>query len=139
MMSFSDRAKSLATQKIKKVDGPPELRLVPTTDILTELGQQRNENQVLVGFAAETTELRQNATAKLVAKGVDLIVANDVSAPSVGFGYDTNAVLILDADGGVTEVPLSDKREVARVVIDVALESRRLVPNTERSEDEDSR
>ena len=80
---------------------------------------------MLVGFAAETSDLLENAAAKLVAKGVDLIVANDVSAPGVGFGHDTNAVVVIDAQGVVVEVPLSDKREVARVVVDAALRARR--------------
>ena len=74
-----------------------------------------------MGFAAETDDLRQNAEAKLRAKGVDLIVANDVSAPGVGFEHETNAVVVLDAGGGATEVPLADKREVARKVVDAAL------------------
>ena len=119
------RAADVAPQKIKKVEGIPEVRLVPTTDILAELGRQRTGDQVLVGFAAETSDLLENAAAKLVAKGVDLIVANDVSAPGVGFGHDTNAVVVIDAQGVVVEVPLSDKREVARVVVDAALRARR--------------
>ena len=81
---------------------------------------------MLVGFAAATSDLLENAAAKLAAKGVDLIVANDVSAPGVGFGHDTNAVVVIDAQGVVVEVPLSDKREVARVVVDAALRARRL-------------
>ena len=76
---------------------------------------------MLVGFAAETSDLRQNAAAKLTAKGIDLIVANDVTAPQVGFEHDTNAVLVLDAGGGALEVPLADKREVAGIVLDAAL------------------
>ncbi|SVE14040.1 uncharacterized protein METZ01_LOCUS466894, partial [marine metagenome] len=70
------RPADIAPQKIKKAEGIPEIRLVPTTDILAELGRQRAGGQVLVGFAAETSDLRENAAAKLVAKGVDLIVAN---------------------------------------------------------------
>ena len=119
------RAAHVAPQKIKKAEGIPEVRLVPTTDILAELGRQRTGDQVLVGFAAETSDLLENAAAKLVAKGGDLIVANDVSAPGVGFGHDTNAVVVIDAQGVVVEVPLSDKREVARVVVDAALRARR--------------
>ena len=119
------RPADVASQKIKKAEGIPEVRLVPTTDILAELGRQRTGDQVLVGFAAETSDLLENAAAKLVAKGVDLIVANDVSAPGVGFGHDTNAVVVIDAQGVVVEVPLSDKREVARVVVDAALRARR--------------
>jgi len=115
------RPATVATDKIKKDGGPPEIILEPTVDILAGLGRSRVVGQVLVGFAAETSDLRQNAAAKLLAKGIDLMVANDVSAPGVGFDHETNAVVILDADGGAMEVPLTDKREVARVVLDAAL------------------
>ncbi len=73
---------------------------------------------MLVGFAAETDDLRANAGEKLSRKGIDLIVANDVSAPGVGFEHDTNAVVILGADGSATEIPLSDKRAIARAILD---------------------
>jgi phosphopantothenoylcysteine decarboxylase / phosphopantothenate---cysteine ligase len=76
---------------------------------------------VLVGFAAETAsadELRDYAADKLRRKDLDLVVANDVSAPGVGFGHDTNAVLILGADGFSVEVPLSGKRAVAESIVD---------------------
>ena len=115
------RPVNVAKDKIKKDAGPPEILLEPTVDILAGLGRSRVHGQVLVGFAAETSDLRQNAAAKLVAKGIDLMVANDVSAPGVGFDHGTNAVVILDADGGAREVPLADKREVARAVLDAAL------------------
>ena len=115
------RPATVATDKIKKDAGPPEILLEPTVDILAELGRSRADSQVLVGFAAETSDLRQNAAAKLVAKGIDLMVANDVSAPGVGFDHDTNAVVILDADGGATEVPLAHKREVAAAVLDAVI------------------
>ena len=115
------RPVEVADRKIKKEGGIPEIRLEPTEDILTTLGRRRRPGQVLVGFAAETDDLRQNAAAKLRAKGVDLIVANDVTAPGAGFEHETNAVMVLDADGGAVEVPLADKREVARAVVDAAL------------------
>ncbi|MED5220366.1 MAG: bifunctional phosphopantothenoylcysteine decarboxylase/phosphopantothenate--cysteine ligase CoaBC [Actinomycetota bacterium] len=119
------RPVDVADRKIKKDLGVPELRLEPTIDILAELGRIRTAGQVLVVFAAETDDLRQNAAAKLQAKGVDLIVANDVSAPEVGFEHDTNAVVLLDASGGATEVPLCNKREVACAVIDAAVQIHR--------------
>ena len=115
------RPVDVADRKIKKDGGVPEIRLEPTIDILAELGRVRAAGQVLVGFAAETDDLRQNAAAKLQAKGVDLIVANDVSVPEVGFEHDTNAVVLFDAGGGATEVPLCSKREVASAVLDAAL------------------
>jgi len=104
--------------KLHKADGVPELALEATTDILAELGRRRRPGQVLVGFAAETEDVAERASAKLVAKGVDLMVANDVSAPLVGFDHDTNAVTLLGADGTVTAVPLSTKGAVADAVLD---------------------
>src|SRR3954447_16548454 len=80
--------------KIKKSSGPPRIELEPTVDILAGVGERRRPNQVLVGFAAETSEMADNARMKLAAKHIDLIVANDVSAPEVGFEHDTNAVTI---------------------------------------------
>src|SRR5690606_24409844 len=87
------RPVAVADQKIKKASGPPEVRLEPTVDILAAVGAQRRPGQTIVGFAAETADLRANAADKLARKGIDLIVANDVSAPGVGFEHDTNAVL----------------------------------------------
>jgi phosphopantothenoylcysteine decarboxylase/phosphopantothenate--cysteine ligase len=104
--------------KIKKRDGVPEVTLEPTADILAALGANKRPDQMIVGFAAETSDLRSNAAEKLVSKGADLIVANDVSAPEVGFGHETNAVLILGPDDFVTEVPLTQKRAVAAAVLD---------------------
>jgi phosphopantothenoylcysteine decarboxylase/phosphopantothenate--cysteine ligase len=78
-----------------------------------------------VGFAAETGDVVAAATDKLVRKGLDLIVANDVSAPGVGFGHDTNAVAILGPSGMRQDVPLSDKRAVARAVLDAVVSHRR--------------
>ena len=118
------RPVDVAPQKLKKAGGAPEVVLEPTTDILAALGAQRRAGQTLVGFAAETVDLRANATDKLSRKGIDLIVANDVSAPGVGFEHDTNAVVILSADGTSTEVPLSDKRAIARAILDRIADTR---------------
>jgi phosphopantothenoylcysteine decarboxylase/phosphopantothenate--cysteine ligase len=114
-----------ADRKLKKADGPPEVVLEPTTDILARLGAARRPGQILVGFAAETAgpsqgsdELRRYAEQKLAAKGVDLIVANDVSAPNTGFAYDTNQVLIVGPGGLHIEVPLASKETVAIAVVD---------------------
>jgi phosphopantothenoylcysteine decarboxylase/phosphopantothenate--cysteine ligase len=108
----------VAEQKLKKHDGVPTIELQPTVDILAELGSTKAAGQTLVGFAAETTDVAAHAAAKLAAKRVDLLVANDVSAPGVGFEHDTNEVLILHPDGHQHHVPLSDKRSVARAVLD---------------------
>jgi phosphopantothenoylcysteine decarboxylase/phosphopantothenate--cysteine ligase len=73
---------------------------------------------VLVGFAAETEQVPERAVAKLVGKGVDLMVANDVSAPGVGFDHDTNEVTIFGSDGTATAVSLCSKEAVADAVLD---------------------
>ncbi len=119
------RPVQVAARKLKKRDGVPEIALEPTVDILAGLGASKPPGQTLVGFAAETDALRQNASAKLAAKGADLVVANDVTAPGAGFEHDTNSVVILDADGTETEVPLADKRVVARAVFDAVLDRRK--------------
>lgn len=107
-----------ASAKLDKADGVPILALEPTQDILAELGRRRRPGQVLVGFAAQTGDLEERAWAKLRAKQVDLVVANDVAAPGAGFDVDTNAVVIVGADGSRTEVALTDKRQVAEAVLD---------------------
>jgi phosphopantothenoylcysteine decarboxylase/phosphopantothenate--cysteine ligase len=111
------RPKEIATSKLHKSDGVPDLVLEPTPDILAELGRRRTAGQVLVGFAAETDEVAERAAAKLVAKGVDLMVANDVSAPGVGFDHDTNAVTVLGADGHMETVALRSKVAVAEAIL----------------------
>jgi phosphopantothenoylcysteine decarboxylase/phosphopantothenate--cysteine ligase len=119
-----------AVGKIKKDAGAPTIVLEPTPDILAGLGAAKRPGQVLVGFAAETDDLLTNAASKLQRKRLDLIVANDVSAPGAGFQHDTNAVVILGADGTVQHVPLADKRAVARAVLDaVAARRSTIVPN----------
>jgi phosphopantothenoylcysteine decarboxylase/phosphopantothenate--cysteine ligase len=135
------RPKLVATEKIKKLDGSLDVVLEPTVDILAALGARRRTPQVLVGFAAETVRaapgespvdnLRRYARDKLDAKKADLIVANDVAAPGVGFSHDTNAVLIVGADGSEVEVPLATKEVVAVAVVD-AIASRLPRPGVPR-------
>lgn len=115
------RPKQPSRAKVKKEDGPPEIILEPTHDFLVDLGSAKPEGQVLVGFAAETHDLRANAQRKLERKGLDLVVANDVAAAGAGFEHDTNEVILLGADGMVQDVPLSDKREVARALLDAVV------------------
>jgi len=116
-----------AGNKIKKRDDGtvPELRLVPTHDFLVDLGRDKPAGQVLVGFAAETDDVLANARGKLTRKRLDLIVANDVGAAGSGFEHDTNAVVILAADGSETTVGLSSKRAVADAVLDAVVVARR--------------
>jgi phosphopantothenoylcysteine decarboxylase/phosphopantothenate--cysteine ligase len=107
------RPKAIAPAKLKKHEGVPEIVLEPTTDILAELGARKRGGQVIVGFAAETERVTENAAAKLAAKRVDLMVANDVSAPDSGFEVDTNRAVVLDAAGAVEELPLLSKDALA--------------------------
>jgi phosphopantothenoylcysteine decarboxylase/phosphopantothenate--cysteine ligase len=112
------RPKAVAGRKISKDEGVPDLVLEPTPDILVGLVAHRPPGQIVVGFAAETNDVLERGREKLARKGVDLLVVNDVSAPGTGFDHDTNAVSILDADGSVTEVPLTSKDAVANAVLD---------------------
>jgi phosphopantothenoylcysteine decarboxylase/phosphopantothenate--cysteine ligase len=118
----------VAGNKLKKADGVPEVILEPTADILAALGARKRPGQTLVGFAAETDAVRENAAAKLERKGIDLIVANDVSAPGVGFEHDTNAVVIVSAGGNDRTVALSDKRAIAHAVLDAVTTLRSAQP-----------
>jgi phosphopantothenoylcysteine decarboxylase / phosphopantothenate---cysteine ligase len=112
------RPKAPHPAKLSKSEGVPELLLEATPDILGELGRRRAPEQVLVGFAAETDQVAERARAKLRAKRVDLIVANDVSAPGVGFDHDTNEVTIFGADGTERTVPMATKEVVADAILD---------------------
>jgi phosphopantothenoylcysteine decarboxylase/phosphopantothenate--cysteine ligase len=113
-----------ADRKLKKAEGPPEVTLVPTPDILAELGTDpglRKPGGVLIGFAAETEpdagRLAELAHSKLESKRADVIVANDVSSPDSGFEVPTNRAVIADRSG-VTDVGLVTKRQLARAVVD---------------------
>jgi phosphopantothenoylcysteine decarboxylase / phosphopantothenate---cysteine ligase len=112
------RPKATAGTKLSKEEGIPDVVLEPTPDILAGLARRRAAGQVIVGFAAETHDVVERGRRKLERKGVDLLVVNDVSAPGVGFDHDTNAVVILGADGSATEIPLTSKDAVANAVLD---------------------
>jgi phosphopantothenoylcysteine decarboxylase/phosphopantothenate--cysteine ligase len=139
------RPKAVAPHKLKKTDGAPDIVLEATPDILAGLGARRRPGQLLVGFAAETAgpgagpkHLQDYAREKLAAKNIDLVVANDVAAPGVGFAHDTNAVLILGSDGDHTDVPLASKVDVARAVVDAIARLRdRLITPDARTTPED--
>jgi phosphopantothenoylcysteine decarboxylase/phosphopantothenate--cysteine ligase len=117
------RPKAVSDEKLKKHDGVPEIVLEPTPDILRALAERRTR-QYLVGFAAETSRLREHASDKLRAKQLDLLVANDVTQPDAGFAVDTNRALLLDSSGGIEELPLQTKRELADRVLDRVLAAR---------------
>jgi len=121
------RPKAAAPQKIKR-NGETTLELEPTTDILAEIAR-RKTTQIVVGFAAETENVLENARKKLASKSLDAIVVNDVSREGVGFDSDRNAVTIISSSD-VIEVPETSKWEVAHRVLDqvVKLRKRTVVP-----------
>lgn len=121
------RPKAAAGQKIKR-KGPMTLELEPTADILAELARHKKPQgagaQIIIGFAAETNDVLENARKKLAAKSLDAIVVNDVSREGVGFDSDRNAVTIISHDE-VVEVPETSKWEVAQSVLDQVVKLRK--------------
>lgn len=116
------RPKHPASQKMKKRGQSDQtLDLVRTTDILASLSAQRT-TQLIVGFAAETCNLIVHAKDKLTAKGLDLIVANDVTIEGAGFGSEQNAATLIDREGAITELPLMPKRALADAILNRAHE-----------------
>lgn len=117
------RPETYVDRKIKKStsdDSAPEVRLTRNPDILLQVKSAREQAgfpRVVVGFAAESDNLLQNARDKLTRKGVDLLVANDITAKDAGFGTDTNRVTLLDADGNAHAFDLMSKEEVAGAII----------------------
>jgi phosphopantothenoylcysteine decarboxylase / phosphopantothenate---cysteine ligase len=112
-------------QKLKRGEGGITLDLEPTPDILAELGRhaaQPSERRILVGFAAETNALADNARSKLVRKGADMIVANDVTQEGAGFDTDTNIVTLFIRDGREIALPKLSKLDVAKHILDRVLE-----------------
>jgi len=112
------RPKSSSKEKLSKA-GKDELtlELEPTPDILKELGARKREGQVLIGFAAETENLVENAKKKLVEKNLDLVIANDVSRPDIGPESEENAVTLIWRDGRVEELPKMEKGALAREIL----------------------
>jgi phosphopantothenoylcysteine decarboxylase/phosphopantothenate--cysteine ligase len=120
------RAKETARTKIKKAGAELELKLERTPDILAEVARGRIDGQLLIGFAAETNDLLANAREKLVSKGLDAVVANDVSRKDAGFDSENNAVVILLRDNPEpVELPLMSKPETAHRILDEVVKLRR--------------
>ena len=114
------RPKNQAKDKIKKESGIPQIELEATEDILKTVagkGSGKERPRVVVGFAAESRDLFENATHKLQSKGLDFIAANDISADDAGFAVETNRVTLLFADGRQEGLPLMSKSEVAEVIL----------------------
>ena len=115
------QVKNVAGHKLKKRDGIPLIELKAAPDILGAVAQAREtlkKLKVVVGFAAESRDLVENATAKLASKQLDFIAANDISAEDAGFAVDTNRITLLHADGARELLPLMGKDEVAQVIIE---------------------
>lgn len=117
------RPAAVASAKIKKEAGIPTIHLENTPDILKSVAEFRMEQgwpRLTIGFAAESQDLLRNAQKKLAAKRLDLIVANDISAPDAGFGVNTNRVSLIFQDGRIESLPLMGKDQVAAVVMEMA-------------------
>ena len=113
-----------AHRKIRREDGIPSIELERTPDVLATLVDEDVPGRTLVGFAAETGDMVAGGRRKLDAKGLDLLVANDVLQPGAGFEHATNEVAILGASGLVDEVPMTSKRAVAERILDAVLAER---------------
>lgn len=115
------RPVEIASDKIKKSAGVPEIRLEPTADVLAAVAEKRRDDQVVVGFAAETSanDVDLEIEAKLRRKRLDVVVANNVLESGAGFEHDTNSVTILDRFGQKYETGLVEKRTVASSLLDV--------------------
>lgn len=118
------RPKAREDKKLKKGDSSMILELEKNPDILKELGENKG-NRILIGFAAETEELINNAQDKLKTKNLDLIVANDVSQPDSGFNSDSSLVKIIDREKRIEDLPLLSKEEVAEKILDRLKEMRK--------------
>jgi len=119
------RVARIADQKIKKTEDQSRrmtLELVENPDILKELGKNKRNNLIMVGFAAETENVLENAGKKLISKNLDLIVANDVTMEGAGFATDTNIVTVISRAGAVNTLPKMSKDEVAAAIIDRVVE-----------------
>lgn len=117
------KAKSYSEQKIKKGDGDLEFKMTRDRDILKHLGENKHQ-QILIGFAAESENLLDNAKSKLIRKNLDYIVANDITANDTGFASDDNKVVIISKDGEEVNLEKMTKREVAKNIFDTLKKKR---------------
>lgn len=117
------KAKNYSEQKIKKGDGDLEFKMTRDRDILKHLGENKHQ-QILIGFAAESENLLDNAKSKLIRKNLDYIVANDITANDTGFASDDNKVVIISKDGEEVNLEKMTKREVAKNIFDTLKKKR---------------
>ncbi len=116
------KPKNPAEKKIKKGNITPVIELIPTPDVLFNLGKQKKNHQVLIGFALETDQEIEHAKQKLERKNLDFIVLNSLRDSGAGFGHDTNRITIIDKNGNQKAFPLKSKDEVANDILEYSLE-----------------
>lgn len=113
---------SVANEKIKKKTDEFNLQLVKTKDILRSLGEKKKNGQLLVGFALETNNEKENALQKLQSKNADMIVLNSLRDANAGFGFDTNKVTVLNKSGNEFQIPLASKKEIAEQIVNLIIQ-----------------
>jgi phosphopantothenoylcysteine decarboxylase/phosphopantothenate--cysteine ligase len=111
------RFSEISSQKIKKRSRSQTIRLVPTQDILHKAGKRKGK-RILVGFAAETDEIQENALKKAKAKNLDMIVANDITKKGTGFGSDFNRVVLIFPEGKSIRSGKKSKTEISAMILD---------------------
>jgi phosphopantothenoylcysteine decarboxylase/phosphopantothenate--cysteine ligase len=112
----------VAANKIKKTNNQLVIELKRTKDILKSLGEKKSPRQVLVGFALETNNERDNALGKLKTKNVDMVVMNSLNDTGAGFGTDTNKISIFDKSGKEFDFELMSKKEAAKNIVDTIIQ-----------------
>ena len=119
-----------AVDKIKKTEAALSIALIKNPDILATLGEQKRDDQTLVGFALETTDEEANARGKLISKRADMLVLNSLRDEGAGFGGDTNKVTLFEKSGKLTRLALQSKNDVASAIVNKIIEYRNVVPQT---------
>ncbi|MCR4881140.1 MAG: phosphopantothenoylcysteine decarboxylase [bacterium] len=116
------KAKKIEENKIKKTDKDTiTVELVKTTDILKEVSKIKKENQIVIGFCAESENLLNNARKKLEEKKLDYIVANDISRKDIGFGSEYNEVTLMASDGTQIHIDKTTKNEIAKKILEICV------------------
>ena len=108
-------------KKVKKQDDDLSIEFKRTPDILKYVGEHKNENQIVVGFAAETNDLLDYAKEKINKKNLDYIVANDISKQDIGFGSDDNEVFIISKNGDIKKIEKTTKENIAKELLDTII------------------
>lgn len=106
-------------KKVKKQEGELEIKFKRTPDILKYIGENKNENQIVIGFAAETNDVLEYAKAKIVKKNLDYIVANDISNQEIGFGSNDNEVYVINKDYDIKKIEKTTKDNIAKGIVDI--------------------